>query len=142
MRKILNKIFNLFGYSVVETFEYENSKEYKEKHKETQNRFDEYIKFVSKEIMPKYLDSLEKYNRLSNELVDLIDKTQDYIDTVVNELKRGYSNNLSACGTAIDRLMGEMMSKHNYTESDFKEILGEHSDFMLYVKIQRYLPNH
>lgn len=141
MGKILNKIFNLFGYSVVETFEYENSKTYKEKHKETQNRFDEYIKFVSEEIMPKYLDSLDQYHRVSKELVDLINKTQDYINTV-NDLKKDYTNNLSACGTAIDRLMGEMMSKHNYTESEFREILGEYVDVMLYDKIQRYLPNN
>lgn len=48
---------------------------------------------------------------------------------------------MGAYGTAIDRLMGEMMSKHNYTESEFKEILGEYFDVMLYDKIQRYLPN-
>lgn len=174
MLKFINKIFDLFGFTVVNTTDYNHTKwevnHYKTAYEGSVERSAEYHNFVTNEIMPAWNASDERCKDLLNQMgecvenwqktIELTDKCIAYIqnldDEQAQELKRsawgintiakeGYRHQLADMGVALDRLMGELVSAHGYTEKDIAECLGYYSesyghDTPLYEQVQKFLP--
>lgn len=174
MMNFINKIFELFGFTIVKSNEYEQTNwevnHYKTAYERLEKSNSEFHKFVTNEVMPGWTQSDERCNKLLKEMsectenwkksIELTDRCIAYIqnldDEQAQELKKsawgintiakeGYRHQLADMGVALDRLMGELMSAHGYTEDDIKECIGVDTGayggiMPLYNQIQQYLP--
>lgn len=172
--KIINSVFNLFGFTVVNTDYYDHINwevgHYKKAYEGLEKSTTEYHNFVTNEVMHAWTKSDERCANLikmMNECsenwqksIALNDKCIAYIKNLDDEkakelklescginriAKEAYRHQLADMGVALDRLMGELVSAHGYTEKDIAECLGyfaesyEH-DTPLYEQIQKFLP--
>ena len=174
MVKFINKIFELFGFTVINTIDYNHTNweinHYKTAYEGSVKRSEEFHNYVTNEIMPAWNASDERCNNLLKQMnecienwrktIELNDKCIAYIKNIDDEqavelkqeswginktIKEGYRHQLADMGVALDRLMGELVSAHGYTENDIAECLGKYSDSYehdtpLYEQIQKFLP--
>lgn len=176
MKNLIKSIFEFFGYTIVSTTNFEHTNwevnHYKTAYENLEKSNTKFHKFVTNEIMAGWTRSDEHCKELIKQLgecienwektIELNDRCIAYIHDIntnqANELKResleinktikeNYSHQLADCGTAIDRLIGELMSAHNYTEQDIEECIGYKKDsqehkISLYNQVKKFLNDY
>lgn len=174
IKNFIKNIFDLFGYTVVNTIDYNHTNwevnHYKTAYEKLEKSNTEFHAFVQNEVMPGWTKSDERCKDLLKQMnectenwqksIALTDKCIAYIQNLDDEqakqlkqedwtfntiAKENYRHQLADMGVALDRLMGELVSAHGYTEKDIAECLGYYEESFghgtpLYDQIQTFLP--